>query len=110
MTQYRILCRLAGASIILLLLLFGGLNARQLAFAGFTPTPTPTETPTPTSTPTATPALPPPPPPPPPETVTPTPIPPLLPEVGGGPSISAWPLLFLGILALLAGLLMKRKA
>ncbi len=104
--------RITGFGIIIFLLLVGGFAARPPAFAGFTPTPTPTETPTPT--PTFTPTPPPPPPPPPPEeTPTPTPAP-LLPEVGGGPAIPAWPLLALGTLALLAGWLamkgVKREA
>ncbi len=106
---------ITGLGIALFLLLISGFAARQVAFAGFTPTPTPTETPTPTSTPTATPIPPPPPPPPPlPETPTPTPMPPLMPEVGGGPAIPAWPFLALGIAALLAGWLgikgVKREA
>ncbi len=104
---------ITGFGIAIFLLLIGGFITRQPAFAGFTPTPTPTETPTPTSTPTVTPTPPPPPPPSPSplETATPTPVTPLLPEVGGGPVISAWPFLALGILALLAGwLAVKRKA
>lgn len=108
----------AGLGIIALLLLFGEMTVGHPALAGFTPTPTPTETPTPTPTPTETPTPTPtptetpvpPPPPPPPETATPTPTPmPLLPEVGGGPALPAWPLLALGLLALVAGWLVKRK-
>lgn len=106
MAYQRTVYWLTGFGIVVILLLIGGFAARQPAFAGFTPTPTPTETPTPTLTPTATPT-PPPPPPPPPETAT--PVSPLLPEVGGSSAIPAWPLLALGLLALLAGWLVKRK-
>ncbi|MCS7179470.1 MAG: hypothetical protein RML46_11585 [Anaerolineae bacterium] len=101
---------------VIALLLIGGLAIGQSAFAGFTPTPPPTETPpTPPDTPTPTPpdtSPPPPPPPPPPlplETPTLTPVSPLLPESGRSVALPAWPFLVLGILALLAGWLVKHK-
>lgn len=108
MSSRHALYWITGFGIALFLVLIGGFVAGQPAMAGFTPTPTPTETPTPTPTPTETPV--PPPPPPPPETATPTPTPmPLLPEVGGGPALPAWPLLALGLLALVAGWLGARR-
>ncbi len=113
MARRRAVPWLTGWGIVALLLLAGGIIARPPAFAGFTPTPTPTETPTPTvtPTPTSTPVPPPPPPPPPPpETATPTPVPPLLPEGGGIGSTQAWPFLALGVAALLAGWLVKRRS
>lgn len=108
MARQRAVYWLAGFIIATALLLISGFAVRQPAFAGFTPTPTPTETFTPTPTPTETP-VPPPPPPPPPPPETATPVSPLLPEVGGSSAIPAWPLLALGLLALLAGWLVKRK-
>ncbi len=105
MAQKRMLYWLAGCGIVVTLLLLGGMTIGLPVTAGFTPTPTETPTPTPTPTETPTPIPPPPTPPaplPPPETPTSTPAP-LLPEVGGRLEVPAWPLLVLGIIALLAG-------